>query len=242
VCHGNQQQQQQTLNGYHHHQYDHQQQQQQQHIGHHQEQQQPFGHHQQQQWQQHPQQQQQQHPQQQHQWQQQQQQQQQWQGAGRLPEPVQVSYATWCWQLRPALAPAAPDQVFLGCDLAHLDLLGLAGLGQDPALLAATAAPDPPAAAAAAWQPHWPPCASRALAAVAAGCVEGVPVPAAAAPAVLWQLVVGHLASGGSPGQLGKVVGLEAGAAGALLDSLAVAFPGLGAALERVVAASAKTG
>jgi hypothetical protein len=132
--------------------------------------------------------------------------------------------------------------VFLGCELAHLDLLVCAGLGQDPALLAATQAPDPPAAAAAAWQPHWPPCAGRALAAVAAGCVEGVPVPSAAAPAVLWQLVVSHLVAGGSPGQLGKVVGLEAGAAGALLDSLTAAFPGLAAALERAVTGSAKTG
>lgn len=168
-----------------------------------------------------------------------QQQQQHWQQCGGSSSGSGLAFLPGTCSISHLAAPSSSS--FVGVQLQHLPLLVLAGLSQEDALVAAaTQSPDPLAAAAAAWLPASglsQQLQSVLLHNVQAGVLDGVPVPAAAAPGVLFSVAAAALVLGLKPSAQRE----QLGAGGEwlkgtdLADSLCQEFTGLLAWRERLL-------
>jgi hypothetical protein len=169
------------------------------------------------------------------------QQQRQWQQCGGSSSGGCLAFLPGACSISHLIAPSSSSNSFIGVQLQHLPLLVLAGLSQDEALVAAaTQNLDPLTAAAAAWLPAsgLPQQLQRALLQnVQSGVLDGVPVPAAAAPGVLFSVVAAALLLGLKPSAQREqlAAGGEWVKGTDLAESLCQAFPGVLAWRERLL-------
>jgi hypothetical protein len=138
------------------------------------------------------------------------------------------------------VTPNSSRSTFIGVQFQHLPLLALAGLSQDNNLiLACTQNTDPLAAAAAAWLPSSglpQQLQGSLLRTIRWGVLDGVPVPAAAAPGVLFAVAVQALVLGMKPSAQREQLGAGEWPKGTnLADSLLKAFPQLQAWREKLL-------
>jgi hypothetical protein len=135
---------------------------------------------------------------------------------------------------------SSSSSTFIGVQLQCLALLVLAGVSQDKTLLAAcTQNPDPLAAAAAAWLPSSglpQQMQASLLWNIQAGVLDGVPVAAGEAPALLLSVALQSLVLGRKASVQREQLGVREWTQGTnLVDSLLQAFPGVAAWHDKLV-------
>jgi hypothetical protein len=174
-----------------------------------------------------------------------QQQQQQWQQYGSNGG-CPAFLPGWC-SFDHLIKPSSSSNSFIGVQLQHLPLLLLASVSQDPVLLSAlTQNPrDPLEAAAAAWLPSSglpQQMQASLLRNIQSGVLDGVPVAAAAAPAVLFGVAVQALMFGQRPGVQREQLGVGEWPKGTNLgESVMAAFPGMEAWREKMLTDAANS-